>query len=353
VKEILSKYKNILITGGAGFIGKNLIIKLLKDYSYNILNIDKIGYASDLYGINNNLKKLKSDCYEFLKIDLINKSETIKAINKFKPDLVFHLAAESHVDRSINNPVSFIESNILGTFNLLEALREYWSELDSRKQKSFKFVHISTDEVYGSLGNSGLFNENSQYDPRSPYSASKASSDHLVKAWHNTFHFPAVVVNCSNNFGPWQYPEKLIPLTILNALNGIDIPLYGNGENIRDWLFVEDHVEALILIASKGISGESYCIGGDNQISNKNLVLKICEELELLRPAKYKYKDLIKYVKDRPGHDFRYAIDSSKMKSSFQWKSRYDFQKSLKKTILWYIDNENWVKNLLHKNISR
>ncbi len=353
MKEILSKYKNILITGGAGFIGKNLIIKLLKDYSYNILNIDKIGYASDLYGINNNLKKLKSDCYEFLKIDLINKSETIKAINKFKPDLVFHLAAESHVDRSINNPVSFIESNILGTFNLLEALREYWSELDSRKQKSFKFVHISTDEVYGSLGNSGLFNENSQYDPRSPYSASKASSDHLVKAWHNTFHFPAVVVNCSNNFGPWQYPEKLIPLTILNALNGIDIPLYGNGENIRDWLFVEDHVEALILIASKGISGESYCIGGDNQISNKNLVLKICEELELLRPAKYKYKDLIKYVKDRPGHDFRYAIDSSKMKSSFQWKSRYDFQKSLKKTILWYIDNENWVKNLLHKNISR
>lgn len=347
MEKLLSNYKNILITGGAGFIGKNLIIKLLSNYSSNILNIDKIGYASDLSGINKNLEKLKSDCYNFLKIDLINKSETINAIKKFKPNLVFNLAAETHVDRSINNPVSFIESNILGTFNLLEALREYWSELDSEKQKLFKFVHISTDEVFGSLGNSGLFNENSQYDPRSPYSASKASSDHFVKAWHNTFGLPAVVVNCSNNFGPWQYPEKLIPLTIFNALNGIDIPLYGNGENIRDWLFVEDHVEALILIASMGISGESYCIGGDNQISNKDLVLKICKELELLKPAKYKYTDLIKYVKDRPGHDFRYAIDSSKMKSSFQWESRYDFQKSLKKTIIWYVNNENWVKNVI------
>ena len=340
VMNYLSNYQNILVTGGAGFIGKNLILSLLENYNSKIFNLDKLNYASDLTGINNSLFEKGLNKYEFIHADLSNKSETLKSIEVSKPELVFHLAAESHVDRSINSPEAFIQSNIIGTFNLLEILTDYWNKLPQMKKKEFKLIYVSTDEVFGSLGDHGKFNENSNYNPQSPYSASKASSDHLVSSWNNTYGLPTIITHCSNNFGPWQFPEKLIPITIINALKGAKIPLYGNGENIRDWLFVQDHVDALTLIAEKGKVGESYCIGANNQLSNKNLLEIICEILQELKPTSYSYFDLIEHVRDRPGHDFRYAIDSSKIQTKLNWESNYDFRDSLKQTIEWYVLNK-------------
>ena len=336
----LDLFKNILITGGCGFIGSTLIKKLLKESSANIINIDKLSYASNLDNLNKFItnKRIDKSRYHFYKLDLIKFQKLKKIISLHKPDLIFHLAAESHVDKSIINPRDFIDSNIIGTFNLMEVTRHYYEKLSLERKDIFKFIHVSTDEVFGSLGEKGLFNENTPYDPRSPYSASKASSDHIVSSWNSTYKIPTIITNCSNNFGPWQFNEKFIPLIINNALNNQIIPIYGNGLNIRDWLYVDDHINGLLLAASKGISGENYCFGGGNNITNKKLAILICDILTKLKPDN-DFKSLIKFVKDRPGHDFRYAIDFSKAKNQLGWKPKESFERSLEKTIKWYLEN--------------
>lgn len=340
----------IIVTGGCGFIGATLIRKLLFEKGNHILNIDKFGYASDHESINNILKETNNENYKFLKLDLRERKKLSEVINSFKPNLIMHLAAETHVDRSIDNPSIFIESNILGTFNLLEASREY-IELANKSQKSnFLFHHISTDEVFGSLDENGKFFENHPYNPRSPYSASKASSDHLVRSYFHTYGLPTIVTNCSNNFGPWQYPEKLIPLVINKALNSEKIPIYGDGSNIRDWLFVEDHVEALLLCALNGKSGETYCIGGYGERTNKTVVEDICTILDEKKPILNSYKSLITYVEDRPGHDKRYGIDSSKITKEIGWKPKFGFTKGLEKTVEWYLRNKEWCEKILIKS---
>ena len=330
----------ILITGGYGFIGSNLIKKLLSDNIHSIYNIDKLGYASNQSCVKQAINENNKDKYNFFKINLIDYEKLIDVFDLIKPDLIMHLAAESHVDRSISSSREFIESNIIGTYNLLEVSRKYYDSLTNPKKSIFRFHHISTDEVFGTLGSSGTFSEKTAYDPRSPYSASKASSDHLVRSWHHTYNLPVIITNCSNNFGPWQFPEKLIPQTILKGYNLQEIPIYGDGSNIRDWLYVEDHVEALILSATKGNIGESYCIGGFGERTNLEVAENICNILDDLSPAKFKHSELISFVKDRPGHDMRYAIDSSKIQKELNWKPKYSFDKSLKKTIKWYIDNK-------------
>ena len=275
----------ILVTGGAGFIGSHVIKKLLQNQENMVFNLDKMGYASSTYMLDKLIKEdncISSDQYKFLNIDLSSKTETEEAIKEAKPNLIMHLAAESHVDRSIDGPEEFIKSNIVGTFNLLESARKFWSSLNSDEKDNFRFHHISTDEVFGSLGDSGSFSEETPYDPRSPYSASKASSDHLVKAWHHTYGLPILITNCSNNFGPWQFPEKLIPNVILKAIDQQDIPIYGNGGNIRDWLFVEDHVDAILKVVSKGSIGETYCIGSNNEKTNLEIAKSICEIIDNL-----------------------------------------------------------------------
>tara|TARA_B100000242_G_scaffold96699_1_gene66289 strand:+ start:6690 stop:7745 length:1056 start_codon:yes stop_codon:yes gene_type:complete len=343
IDKIFSNRKKILVTGGAGFIGSALIRKLLKYSSLIILNIDKLSYASDLFSINKLLDdKNIAKRYKFLKIDLYNFKEIRKALFDFEPDLVFHLAAESHVDKSILDPSIFIKSNIVGTFNLLQSSLEFYETLSDIKKKFFRFHHISTDEVFGSIEDDKLFHEKSSYDPRSPYSASKASSDHLVRAWSHTYDLPVILTNCSNNFGPWQFPEKLIPKAITNALRGTKIPLYGDGLNVRDWLYVDDHVEALLLSANKGTIGESYCIGNNNEKTNKEVLFEICNILDELKPAKGSYFNLIKEVKDRPGHDRRYAINPQKIQNQLNWIPKYNFRHGLEKTIKWYIDNHSW-----------
>ena len=327
----------IIITGGAGFIGGTLIRRLLKDKKYIIYNFDKLGYASDLSWIEK--KEYDRSTYNFYKIDLCDKEILEKALKEIKPDLIIHLAAESHVDRSIDNPSNFVKSNILGTFNLLEATRSYWEGINDPKKSLFKLVHVSTDEVYGSLGLIGKFNENSKYSPRSPYSASKASSDHLVKSWYHTYGLPIIISNCSNNFGPYQFPEKLIPLSILKAIKGEKIPLYGDGLNIRDWLYVEDHVEAIDLILHKGKIGETYLIGGDNEKRNIDLVFKLIKMTDsVLGRSEGFSKKLIHFIPDRPGHDYRYAIDDSKIKEELGWKPKTPFKLGLDKTIRYYLD---------------
>ena len=345
-KLISEKVNKILITGGAGFIGGALIRKLLKETDSLIFNIDKLGYASDLKSINNLIQAEpeKSKRYKFIELNLEDKLKTEEIIMKTKPDLIFHLAAESHVDKSIKKPDFFITSNILGTFNLIEAVRKYYNTLSNSKKDIFRFHHISTDEVFGSLGDKGFFNEKTSYNPKSPYSASKAASDHIVKAWHNTYHLPILLTNCSNNYGPWQYPEKLIPITITNALNKKNIPLYGNGENIRDWLFVEDHVDAILLVAKKGLIGESYCIGGNQEKSNKEIMSMICEKLNKIFPKSRNHLSLIKNVDDRQGHDYRYAIDSTKIKTDLGWHPKYSFEEGLDITINWYLENRDWCQ---------
>ena len=339
----------ILITGGCGFIGGALIRKLLTTTDHEILNLDKFGYASDHISIDQTINQLKTIKYKLLKVDLTNKNKLEEIIQNFEPDLIMHLAAESHVDRSIESPGHFIESNILGTFNLLESSRKFFYSLNKEKKSKFIFHHISTDEVFGSLGEKGRFSEFTPYDPRSPYSASKASSDHLVRSWYHTYGLPVIVTNCSNNFGPWQFPEKLIPLVTLKAIQKESIPLYGDGSNVRDWLFVEDHVDALLLAALKGKVGETYCIGGYGEKSNKEIVLKICEILDNEIPNQSPHNQLIEYVLDRPGHDKRYAIDPSKIENELGWKPKYGLEKGLRKTVLWYIKNYDWCQNIFKK----
>ena len=271
-------------------------------------------------------------------------------MKNFKPEIIFHLAAESHVDRSIDNPSDTIKSNIIGTFNLLEAARKYWNKLNPDKQNSFRFIHISTDEVFGSLKSQGFFNEITRYDPQSPYSASKASSDHLVKAWNRTYGLPTIITNCSNNFGPWQFPEKFIPTIILKSINNEAIPIYGKGGNIRDWLFVEDHINALMSVAINGKPGINYCIGGNTEINNLRLVNIICEILDQLKPKKTNYKNQISFVEDRPGHDFRYAINTEFISKELLWKPKYNFDEAIKVTIEWYLNNINWCNSVMRNS---
>ena len=341
----LKIFKNIIITGGKGFIGGALIRRLLKQTGSNIYSIDKIGYASnplDIKEFISNLKDEEFKRYKFVNLDLVDYEKTKQTISQIDPDIIIHLAAESHVDRSIEKPDSFIQSNIIGTYNLLEAVRLKWQIKTKIKKDIFRFYHISTDKVFGSLEDNNKFNENTNYDPRSPYSASKAASDHLVRAWNNTYGIPTLISNCSNNFGPWQFPEKLIPLVIYKAINNEQIPLYGDGGNIRDWIYVEDHIDAIIRIASKGQVGRTYCIGGNSEITNKDLVLKICSIMNDYFPNNSPHQKLIKYVEDRPGHDKRYAINTARIKNELGWEPNHSFDDALLKTVDWYLKNQEW-----------
>ena len=342
----------VLITGGAGFIGGALVRRLLSQTSVTIFNLDKLGYASDLTGIDTYLNKNKiQKRYYFIKEDLCNRNNLDELISKIDPDIVFHLAAESHVDKSIEGPEIFLKSNILGTFNLLEALRNHWERLSNNRRNNFRFHHVSTDEVYGSLDGNNKFNEKSQYAPRSPYSASKASSDHIARAYFQTFNLPVIVSNCSNNYGAYQFPEKLIPLVINNALSNKDITIYGDGHQIRDWLHVSDHCRALRLIMSKGSIGETYNIGGNAEKRNIDVVNTICEILDELKPRKdlKSYKKQITFIKDRPGHDKRYAIDCSKLEKTLKWKQKESFTSGIKKTVDWYLKNIDWLESINRK----
>ena len=326
----------ILVTGGAGFIGSNLLLYLHEKYpNYELLNIDKLGYASDL----SYLTEIKnSNRYTFKKLDIVDRDAVRDIIRSYKPEGVFHLAAESHVDNSIKGPEPFIQSNVVGTFNLIEELRQFWKEDEERWQNN-RFLHVSTDEVYGELGEQGAFSEESPYAPNSPYSASKAGSDFIIRSYYHTYGMNVVTTNCSNNFGPHQHDEKLIPTVIRTALNHDDIPVYGKGENVRDWLFVEEHCRALDLVFNEGKSGETYIVGGNNEWKNIDLVKKICNILneEVGDAPSSDFKDLITFVEDRPGHDFRYAIDASKIKEELGWDSKESFEQRLRETIRWYI----------------
>ena len=326
----------VLVTGGAGFIGGALVRRLLRDSSATVFNLDKLGYASDLTSIGEHPR------HQLLQVDLTNADATAAAVQQADPDLVMHLAAESHVDRSISGPGAFIESNVTGSFHLLQAVRAHWEALALERQERFRFHHISTDEVFGSLGPTGRFSETTPYDPRSPYSASKAASDHLVRAWHHTYGLPVVLTNCSNNYGPWQFPEKLIPVVILKAVAGEPIPLYGDGANVRDWLYVEDHVEALLLAATRGRLGESYCVGGHGERSNKQVVEAICGLLDQRLPSGTPHDRLITPVTDRPGHDRRYAIDPTRISTELGWQPRHNFEEGLAATVDWYLANLDW-----------
>ena len=334
----------VLVTGGAGFIGGCVVRRLLSEAGAQVFNLDKFSYASDLSSIGEHAN------HHFLRVDLADAQATHAAVMQADPDLVMHLAAESHVDRSIDGPAAFIESNITGTFNLLQAVRSHWGALPEERCEKFRFHHISTDEVFGSLGEHGRFSETTAYDPRSPYSASKAASDHLVSAWHHTYGLPVVLTNCSNNYGPWQFPEKLIPVVILKALAGEPIPLYGDGSNVRDWLYVEDHVDALLLAATCGEIGRSYCVGGYGERTNKQVVEMICTLMDKLRPDGSPHARLIKLMADRPGHDRRYAIDSTRISTELGWKPRHDFSKGLEATVSWYIDHLDWCMRVRERS---
>lgn len=340
----------ILVTGGAGFIGSAVIRHLIKSTDHSVINVDKLTYAGNL----ESLESVSNDeRYTFEQVDICDAQELKRVFNEHGPDIVMHLAAESHVDRSIDGPGEFMQTNIMGTYTLLEQARAYWQNLASDKQSQFRFHHISTDEVYGDLphpdeqqGELPLFTEATPYAPSSPYSASKASSDHLVRAWRRTYNFPTIVTNCSNNYGPYHFPEKLVPLMILNALEGKPLPVYGKGNQIRDWLYVEDHARALTLVATKGKVGETYNIGGHNEKQNIEVVKTICNILDELVPAENSYKELISYVEDRPGHDMRYAIDASKIKQDLDWIPEETFESGIRKTVQWYLDNQSWCQRV-------
>ncbi|WP_411683756.1 dTDP-glucose 4,6-dehydratase [Acinetobacter baumannii] len=338
----------ILVTGGAGFIGSAVVRHIIKNTNNDVLNVDKLTYAGNL----ESLKEVDQNSrYQFSQTDICDRKALDVLFKEFQPDLVMHLAAESHVDRSITGSAAFIETNIIGTYQLLEAARHYWNKLNDDKKTAFRFHHISTDEVYGDLeGTDDLFHETTSYAPSSPYSASKASSDHLVRAWNRTYGLPVVITNCSNNYGPYHFPEKLIPLVILNALKGKALPIYGKGDQIRDWLYVEDHARALYKVVTEAKVGETYNIGGHNEQKNIDVVKSICELLEELAPNKPEgvnhYVDLITYVKDRPGHDLRYAIDATKIKEDLGWVPEESFETGLRKTVEWYLNNQEWVENV-------
>ena len=342
-------FKRLLITGGAGFIGSTVIRNIINNTNYSIINIDKLTYAGNLeslFSIANNPR------YNFEQVDICNENEIKRVFVKYKPDIIMHLAAESHVDRSIDDPSQFIQTNIIGTYVMLEVAREYWNNLKGEKKKNFRFHHISTDEVYGDLeDNDSLFNENTPYSPSSPYSASKASSDHLVRSWSRTYNFPTVITNCSNNYGPYQFPEKLIPLMIINAISGKPRPIYGNGRQKRDWLYVEDHSTALLKVLLEGEDGETYNIGGYNEKTNLEIVQTVCKILDKLVPNDFqsitKYEQLITYVPDRPGHDMRYAIDASKIEKKLNWQPLETFDSGIFKTVRWYLNNKKWWKRVL------
>ncbi|MGQ8819698.1 dTDP-glucose 4,6-dehydratase [Bibersteinia trehalosi] len=339
----------ILITGGAGFIGSAVVRHIINHTQDTVINLDKLTYAGNLESLES---VANSPRYHFEQVDICNRAELDRVFTQYQPDAVMHLAAESHVDRSIDGPAAFIETNIVGTYTLLEAARNYWNGLPDEKKSAFRFHHISTDEVYGDLeGTDDLFTETTPYAPSSPYSASKASSDHLVRAWLRTYGLPTIVTNCSNNYGPFHFPEKLIPLMILNAISGKKLPVYGNGMQIRDWLFVEDHARALYKVVTEGAVGETYNIGGHNEKANIEVVRTICALLEELVPNKpagvAKYEDLITYVTDRPGHDVRYAIDAAKIGRELGWTPQETFESGIRKTVEWYLANENWWKRVL------
>ena len=337
---------NILVTGGSGFIGSNFIQYLINNTDYKlVINLDKLTYAGNsdnLITIENNPR------YKFIKDDICNRDCIKKIFHDYNPNKIVHFAAESHVDRSIDGPKDFINTNIIGTYYLLEESLSFYTKLNKSSKSSFKFHHISTDEVFGSLGESGSFKEDTPYDPSSPYSATKASSDHLVRAWGRTFGLPVTISNCSNNYGPYQFPEKLIPLMIINCLSYKSLPIYGKGENIRDWLYVEDHCKAIDLILQNGNIGETYNVGGSNEIRNIKIVESICSILDKLRPADsgQSYRELITYVKDRPGHDYRYSIDSTRIKNELNWEPKESFDTGLIKTIKWYLKNDLWWKKI-------
>lgn len=341
----MSVNRTILVTGGAGFIGSALVRLLVKDPNTRIINVDALTYAGNLESL---IQVENAQNYQFEKVNICDALAVNALFDKYKPDAVMHLAAESHVDRSIDGPAAFIETNIVGTYNLLEAARSYWNNLSNDAKDQFRFHHISTDEVFGSLPEEGLFTETSPYQPNSPYSASKAASDHLVRAWFHTYGLPVLLTNCSNNYGPYQFPEKLIPLIILNALEGKHLPVYGKGDNIRDWLYVDDHVKALKIVLEKGKPGETYNIGGHNEKTNMEVVQTLCTLLDELVPDSIHrpHEKLIEFVKDRPGHDKRYAIDASKMKSELDWLPEETFETGLRKTVEWYLQNKQWCQHV-------
>ncbi len=337
-------HKTILVTGGAGFIGSEVVRQYINHTDVVVVNVDKLTYAGNPESLES---VASSPRYHFEHVDICDTAEVERLFKQYKPDGIMHLAAESHVDRSIDGPAEFMQTNIIGTYNLLDVARHYWNELDDASKANFMFHHVSTDEVYGDLGGpDGLFTEATSYDPSSPYSASKASSDHLVRAWHRTFGLPIVITNCSNNYGPFQFPEKLIPLVTLNALAGKPLPIYGKGDQIRDWLYVSDHADALRLVLEKGVPGETYNIGGHNEKQNIEVVKTICSVLDELAPEHpngiSKYEELITYVSDRPGHDLRYAIDASKIKRELGWTPDETFESGIRKTIQWYLENQTW-----------
>ncbi|MCP5160065.1 MAG: dTDP-glucose 4,6-dehydratase [Hahellaceae bacterium] len=336
--------KKIIVTGGAGFIGSAVVRHIINDTQDSVLNLDKLTYAGNLENLNS---VCDNERYEFVQADICDKAAMDEIFTRFQPDAIMHLAAESHVDRSIDGPGEFIQTNVVGTYTLLEAARKYWSSLDELRKAAFRFHHISTDEVYGDLEDTGLlFTEETSYEPSSPYSASKAGSDHLVRAWGRTYGLPVVVTNCSNNYGPFHFPEKLVPLIIIKALAGEALPVYGKGDQIRDWLYVEDHARALYTVVTRGIVGETYNIGGHNEKQNIEVVKTLCSLLEELAPNKpeglNKYEDLITYVADRPGHDIRYAIDATKIQEVLGWVPQETFESGLRKTVLWYLSNQSW-----------
>ena len=334
----------ILVTGGAGFIGSAVIRQAIAD-GHTVINLDKLTYAACL----DNLADVQDDAnYTLVEADICDRSAVQQIFSEHRPDAVMHLAAESHVDRSIDGPGAFMETNVMGTFHLLEAAREFWQS--SGKPEGFRFHHISTDEVYGTLGAEGLFREDTPYSPNSPYSASKASSDHLVRAWSETYGLPVVVTNCSNNYGPYQFPEKLIPVVILNAIGGRDIPVYGKGENVRDWLYVDDHASALLHVLQNGKNGRTYNIGGNSEARNIDIVTRICAILDELRPGEAPYSDQIVYVTDRPGHDLRYAIDASRIRDELGWEPTVGLDEGLRRTVHWYLDNEAWWTALQNRD---
>ena len=341
----MTSQRRIIVTGGAGFIGSNLVRQLVTR-GHNVLNLDKLTYAGNLDSVS---CVDGNDLYSFQRLDLADQIELREAIATFEPDRILHLAAESHVDRSIDGPGDFIRTNVIGTFNLLQATLDYWQKLNSADASQFRLVHVSTDEVFGSLGNTGYFSEKSPYCPRSPYSASKASSDHLARAWGHTYGLPVIVTNCSNNYGPYQFPEKLIPVVILSCLQGKEIPVYGDGTNVRDWLHVGDHCEALQIAMEKGEIGQTYLIGGNNELQNIQLVRSICSTLDEIspRPSGGKYSEQITFVDDRPGHDHRYAIDSSKLQDELGWRPSFDAETGIRNTVQWYLDNRDWWERIL------